>query len=362
MPKKLNAIVTAGLSDKKIITKLYGLANCQKINSIYLIRRTPVTTKKTNIYQVNPPQWISQTTLIYEVWRLYAFIKIILKKKIHFFYAIQLIPHSFHTYLWSILSNKPVILSVIGDDVHIYLNKPFIGFILKHIIGQAQFITVLGEQSSQKIVNLGFRKENIIKILNFIDEKEYQPKLQTSKQWDLVYTGDLVKIKNLSILIEVFADLILKHPELQLCIIGNGPEKKLLTNLVQKLNLCRNILFVDKTPDVTNYLNQSRALIMTSKSEALPASAIEAAFCGLPTILPNVGDIPSLFSHKESSLIYSQGNKDELYNILLKLFNTPELYQTLQKGALKLRKNYIKQWSIKRQSEIWDSILVQIKN
>jgi len=357
----VNIIVTAGLSDKKLRSKLLGLTHCKQIKKIYLIRRTPLTNSDNkNIVNLNPPNSIVNSFLLYEIWRLYKMSTTLFAHSIHMLYAIQLIPHSFHTYICSIVFNKPIVLSVIGDDVHIHLKNSFIRPVLKKVIRKASFITALGPRSTKQITSTGFAKNRIIKILNYIDEKSYQPDNSINKKWDLIFTGDLVAVKALDVLIKAFSSATINQPDIRLCIVGNGPEKKFLKTLARRLNCEKKIDFINKTDNICKYINKSKVLIMTSKSEALPASAIEAAFCGLPTILPDVGDITGLFKHNISSLIFTSGNMNELVAAIENLLGNKACYTKLSSGAMQVRSDYIARYNIEQQASYWEDIINQI--
>jgi len=357
-----NILVTAGLTNKKLQSKLHGLLNCQTVKKVYLIRRKPLSIQHTKLLEINPPDFIKKNIILYEFWRFYKFCAIIYSHNIHVLYAIQLIPNSFHTYIASILFQKPMILSVIGDDVHIHLKKRVTGFILKTIIKQASIITVLGNQSATNIRNTGFSDEKIIKLLNYIDDSKFiNNKNKQKKQWDLIFTGGLVSIKSLDMLIEAFSIVSAKLNNIRLCIVGDGPEKDKLQLLTKQLGCTEKIDFIGKTNNVDNYLNQSKILIMTSKSEALPASAIEATFYGLPTILPRVGDIPDFFSNNINCLLFSTGNMDELVSSIFKLLENKNFYSQLSYGSIKLKNKYLSQWNSKQQAAYWDQIFKNLK-
>ena len=116
----MKIVLTAGLTDYKLSTKLIGLTMNKSVNSIYLIRKTPLKSLP-NIININPTYAICKLTLIYELWRFINLLYLCNKKEISMIISIQLILHGIQCRIVGWLTGKPVILSVIGKDVHQYL-------------------------------------------------------------------------------------------------------------------------------------------------------------------------------------------------------------------------------------------------
>ena len=70
-------------------------------------------------------------------------------------------------------------------------------------------------------------------------------------------------------------------------VIGEGPEKKRLEVLVQKLNLKKNIKFLDfleNHDDVYALMKSSKVFVLPSTREGFGIVVIEANACGIPVI------------------------------------------------------------------------------
>ena len=70
----------------------------------------------------------------------------------------------------------------------------------------------------------------------------------------------------------------------QLIIIGEGPEKQILKNLVKKLNLQENVHFLGFRDDVVQWMINADIFVTASQVEGSPNSLIEAICLGLPSI------------------------------------------------------------------------------
>ncbi len=357
----MNIIVVAGLSNFKLNTKLYGLYKNCKIDKIFLIRKVPIyPIKSKKIININPQYSFFKLPVTFELWKLFKFIKIIAQQEISLIYVIQLIPHSFLPYIFSLIFNKKLIMSVIGSDIHIHFHKPILNFILKRIICQADIITHLGNKSRQTLIDSGLPKEKSILFLEYIEPTKFTPDSETIIQWDLIYVGDLIPVKDLSYLIKAIALASKDVPNIKLCIVGDGNDLSKLNALVKHYSLEKQVDFIGKADNVEYYLNRSRAFIMTSISEGLPAAALEAMFCGLPVILPNIGDIPSFFKDNVNANIFEKKNIKELTRYIIELNSDIKLYTKLKQGAFESREQYINDWGKEKQAHKWTEIFNQI--
>ena len=70
----------------------------------------------------------------------------------------------------------------------------------------------------------------------------------------------------------------------QLIIIGEGPEKQILKNLVKKLNLEENVHFLGFRDDVMKWMINADIFVTASQVEGSPNSLIEAICLGIPSI------------------------------------------------------------------------------
>ncbi|MCS6907993.1 MAG: glycosyltransferase, partial [Anaerolineales bacterium] len=113
-------------------------------------------------------------------------------------------------------------------------------------------------------VDLGFDEQNIV----------------------LIYVGRLGPEKNLPFLIRCFAGVIQAFPQTRLLLVGDGPEKKTLQELVSQLGISPYVCFTGMVPyeRVCQYLKMADVFVTASVTEVHPLSVIEAMAAGLPVL------------------------------------------------------------------------------
>jgi len=185
------------------------------------------------------------------------------------------------------------------------------------------------------------------------------------KRWDLLFMGNFVPVKRVHALIEAVAEVSKDLQKVRLGILGDGPEQGRLERLVQDLGIVENVDFIGRKDDVENYINSARAVILVSRSEGMPAVAIESIFCGVPVVLTDVGDIKDIFIHGENALLVPAGDKWALVAAIRQLLTDDELYEHLREGVLKTRERHIQRWNLEGQVREWERVLTfatQIEN
>jgi len=111
----------------------------------------------------------------------------------------------------------------------------------------------------------------------------------------LIYTGRLGPEKNLDFLLLAFAGVIQAVENVKLLLVGDGPMKEELKQLIKDLQIGSSVQFTGQIPydKMPGYLAMCDAFVTASVTEVHPLSVIEAMGTGLPVMgihSPGVGD------------------------------------------------------------------------
>jgi glycosyltransferase involved in cell wall biosynthesis len=110
----------------------------------------------------------------------------------------------------------------------------------------------------------------------------------------LLYVGRLAPVKNHALLLKAFHAALaarseLRGPELRLWMVGEGGERAALEGLASQLGIAAQVTFWGQQLDVAPFFSAADAFIMSSHSEGLPMSLLQAFSLGMPAVVTDVG-------------------------------------------------------------------------
>ncbi|HZL36086.1 MAG TPA: glycosyltransferase [Tepidisphaeraceae bacterium] len=133
--------------------------------------------------------------------------------------------------------------------------------------------------------------------------------------------GRLNEVKRQDILIQAFALLRRFVPTARLIIVGDGPARHALQQLVDKLAIGFCVHFVGYQSEPQRYFQLMDVFILTSRSEGMPLSVLEAWAAGVPVIATRVGGLPEMIEHGRTGLLIEfgsvEGTASALQHVLL---------------------------------------------
>ena len=174
-------------------------------------------------------------------------------------------------------------------------------------------------------------KGDIDIIYNGIDTKKFKPGKMSSKT-KIITVCRLIKRKGLEYLIEALKDL-----DVELDIIGEGPELKSLKLLAKELHVKVNFIGYVKHENLPSYYQKASIFVLPSLYEGMSNSILEAMACGLPIITTNTGGTQELI-HDNGIIIKKKSSSDirKAITTMLKNNLVKEMSNNSRKSALKL--------------------------
>jgi glycosyltransferase involved in cell wall biosynthesis len=172
--------------------------------------------------------------------------------------------------------------------------KGYLGYIIEKLaVLMPDKIISISKHTTHKLKNELNLKKLTYTVPNGI-EFDLITKIKPAKEKsDVIFVGRLMSHKNVDILIKSIKLIKEKNPEIKSLIIGDGPEKKNLEALAQKLNLEKNINFLgflENHDDVYALMKSSKVFVLPSTREGFGIVVIEANACSIPAITVNHKD------------------------------------------------------------------------
>jgi len=211
----------------------------------------------------------------------------------------------------------------------------------KLLLSKEDRLIAVGNSVRQALIEYeGLSEHRIEVIYNGCDLSQYDPSrsLRSLVRSELglkeddfvvVQVARLKRLKDLPTALRTASLMASDNPPAKLVVVGEGEDPPQLERLTQDLRLSDKVLFLGPRPDVTRLLQAADAFMLSSISEGIPLTLIEAMTTGLPCVATRVGGVPEVINDGVTGLLESAGDHVGLAAQLRRLASNPELRQQL---------------------------------
>ena len=176
------------------------------------------------------------------------------------------------------------------------------------------------------------------------------------------FVGRFVTYKGLPLLIRIWKETVLTHPDCCLLLIGadcGDPYdcENDLRDFVREHALDGTVLFAGRVENVHEYLQSSDIFVFPSEHEPFGIALLEAMSCGLPVIVSPSGGPKDIVRNGENGIHAS--NFDEVYKALDSLLKDKSLAGSLGQSA---RKKVLDSYSIEKMNREYIDLFHSLKD
>lgn len=160
------------------------------------------------------------------------------------------------------------------------------------LLGRADNINLNSAEAAEDLQQLFPGIQRVSVINNFYDQQMQQkaqqqlpPEALAMLQGNSVLTcGRLVKVKRQDALIRAFAHATRERPDTRLVIVGDGPERQRLQQLIDRLGMQQRIHLAGFQANPYAWVGRCSVFVLSSRSEGFPNALLEAMALGRPVI------------------------------------------------------------------------------
>jgi len=132
-------------------------------------------------------------------------------------------------------------------------------------------------------------------------------------------------VKNHAAFLRAAARAILKLPEVEFLLVGDGPLRPGLEAMAHDLGIAGKVIFAGERHDIPALLSSMDVSVLISSSESLSNVILESMAAGVPVVTTDVGGNPELVRDGETGLLVPPGDEGRLVDAILRLALEPAL-------------------------------------
>ena len=203
-----------------------------------------------------------------------------------------------------------------------------------------------GDIVKKNLINVyRINKDEITVIHNAIKikETEHKPIADISEKKILIGNiGRLSEEKGQIYFILSIPEIIKRHPDALFLIIGDGDDKEKLKEVALTIGVYKYIRFLGYREDIINIISQLDIVVLTSLTEGLPLTPIEAFSQGTPMVATRVGGTVEIVHDGENGYLVKPKSVLEIAERINKLIEDNATYIRFSENA---KKTYEKEYS-----------------
>lgn len=261
--------------------------------------------------------------------------------------------------------------SKIGLELQIHGFEKYFGLrkmLAKFVIPKADAIRCVSQRLKKQISKEFGLMEEKITVAPIFTETQFPNKTQNENFKDkfiFLTVGRLVAVKNIDLQVMAMKEVVKKYSNVELWIVGDGPERKKLELKIKnlsdwqaglKLQNYVKLLGWQNNPD--EFYFKADAFLLTSNSEGWGMAVVEAASRGLPIIMTDVGCAGELVENEKSGLVVPVNNQIKLKEAMVRIISDENLRKKLTEGAfLAIKKLPSKEETLALYKQSWEKAI-----
>ncbi|MBN2021530.1 MAG: glycosyltransferase [Pirellulales bacterium] len=206
-------------------------------------------------------------------------------------------------------------------------------------------VVAVGESVRQALIhNEGIRPDRVAIVYNGVDGGAFAPhdadRAAIRRELGLdendlvvIQVARLDHLKDHCTAVRTAQRVAKVQDRLRLLLVGEGPERQTIMSEIETRGVGRHVRLLGLRHDVARLLSAADLFLLTSISEGIPVTVIEAMAAGVPVVATSVGGLSEMIEPGETGLLASSGNDEALAEAILRLADDAALRETIRRQA-----------------------------
>jgi glycosyltransferase involved in cell wall biosynthesis len=244
-------------------------------------------------------------------------------------------------------------------------------FLYPRFSGRATRIICVSERVRQSYAAAFPRlAPKLVEIANGIRLQDYEklpPRAECRAQFKLLpgakllgTVGRMVPVKNHKLLIEALFRVRQTVPDVHLAIIGQGDMREALAAYAADLGVSEYVSLVKETRKIDYFYGAIDIFCLSSDSEGMPLTLLEALASGVPVISTEVGGIPEIIEDGKTGRLVPKGSAEFLAKRIIELLQDPARAAELAlNGRRMVHERFSAEKMIRATEAVYEEVLAQ---
>jgi colanic acid/amylovoran biosynthesis glycosyltransferase len=212
----------------------------------------------------------------------------------------------------------------------------------------ARFVVAVSQHMKRALITLGCPEEKVV-LATYGPNELFLKTNRTPKEKQFIAVGRFVDKKAPYFTIIAFKNLLQKHPDAKLYMVGDGLLWNTCKNLIDHWQLNKNIILTNILPpeEIARLFSESFAFIQHSvvaesgDSEGTPVAILEASGAGLPVVATRHAGIPDVIVDGETGILIDEKDVQAMTKAMIQLLENPSLAEQMgQNGKKRIQEHF----------------------
>lgn len=205
------------------------------------------------------------------------------------------------------------------------------------LLGRRDRVVGVGEAVRQALIhNEGINPRRVEVIYNGIDLDAYDETEDQAAEvrreigvgaddFVVIQVARLDHLKDHVTAVETHRQVVAQSPDAKLVLVGEGPERPKIEEAIRSRGLESSVILLGLRKDIPRLVRASDLFLLTSVSEGIPLTLIEAMAARKPVVSTRVGGVGEVVEEGKTGLLAPSGDAATLAGQILTLAGDPAL-------------------------------------
>lgn len=248
--------------------------------------------------------------------------RIVEKEKIDLVHAHWLLPAGVAARAALATSRVPLLLSVHGTDVRVLKGLPFGSLLARWVLKRIRLILPVSSYLRNRVSGLVGRGIPSI-VLPMPASDMFLTSARKKLTRRIIGIGNLARQKRFDVLVRSLGILARGKIDLDLTLVGDGPERARLEGLAKEEGMARKVKFLGRKPhhELAGILREAGVMVLPSVEEGFGVVLVEAQLAGIAVIGADSGGQREIIQPGETGILVPPDDPHALAQAIKELYN-----------------------------------------